>query len=69
MKYLPYVPLALAIVLASFISGAEEPAQKTTLIGWAAILLGLSVALSGVQAVLQEEVLVRTRKAERARSR
>jgi hypothetical protein len=67
MKYLPYVPLA--IVLASFISGAEEPAQKTTLIGWAAILLGLSVALSGVQAVLQEEVLVRTRKAERARSR
>ncbi|HEX2252631.1 MAG TPA: hypothetical protein VHQ65_05140 [Thermoanaerobaculia bacterium] len=65
MKYLPNVPLAVAVMLAAALAGAEDAATRQSLTGWVAILLGLALALSGIKAIVRGRVLMRTRDAVR----
>lgn len=65
MRYLPYFPLALAVLLILVVINSEDPSTRQTLAGWVAVLLGLSATLAGVKAVLRGRVLMRTREATR----
>lgn len=53
------------ILLALATSGVEDPARQQLLTGWAAVLIGLAMALSGANAVMRGRVLVRKRHAVR----
>lgn len=65
VRYLSYLSLAVAAILALWISGTEEPAQRQFLIGWAGLFLGAATGLSGLAAMTRGRVLVATQSASR----
>lgn len=68
MNYLVYLPLVAGMLLGLYLPRVEEPARQAMLTGWAAILIGLTVALSGVRAIVRGEIRMRSRNAIRAES-
>ena len=65
MAFLPYIPLALGILIALAVPGIEDPARRQLFTGLAAILIGLGPALSGIRAVSRGRVRLKTRHAVR----